>query len=327
MDKDGLKTRTQLGHPRQRSPRIRRHVCMAVLMVGASSWLSGCSFYRDAMSGQRLDQGMTIVLPGIEGESFANGNIARGLESGEVPTAIRIYDWTTGFAPLAILHLRDSARHRAQAKKLAEEIVHYQLLYPGRPVYLVGHSGGGAMSLLTLEALPRNHRVTGVFLLAAAISPEYDVESALSRTEYGIWNFYSPLDATFLIAGTSLAGTVDGRWEASAGAFGFKYDDQPTGASGPRLTQVPYRPEMLLSQNPGGHLGPTFPGFVRKYVAPEIVGMTREKTDRRILQETSRAHLAVPSSIPYAPDGPEPQSTPYQRATYQQFESPYRRRE
>lgn len=258
----------------------------AAFICGAMN-LTGCSFYRDSTDLHRLDQGLTIVLPGIEGESIFNGNIARGLESGEVSTAIRIHDWTTGVAPLALVHLRDRGRHRRQADTVARQIVTYQQIYPDRPVFLVGHSGGAALSLLVLEALPPEHRVAGVFMLAAAISPDFDIEHALTRTEHGIWNHYSPLDVPLLVAGTSLAGTIDGQWSASAGATGF---DLETGENplSPQLFQVPYRPEMLLASNPGGHMGPTFPSYVRRYVAPEIVRITNEQNEkRRLVQDKS----------------------------------------
>jgi pimeloyl-ACP methyl ester carboxylesterase len=256
---------------------------LCAIVVSASI---GCaSFYTNSISQSRLDHGLTIVLPGIEGNSLANGNIARGLESSEVATAIQIHDWTTGFAPLFLVHLRDGRRHRREAEELADQIVDYQLIYPDRPVYLVGHSGGGAMALLTLESLPADHQVTAVFLLAPAISPKYPIQQVLPKTELGIWNYYSALDFPLLIAGTTVAQTVDGRNSPSAGALGFRYDDsEPVKSQSPRLKQVPYDPSMIALRHAGGHFGWTDPAFIRIHIAPVIIDHEATQT-RRVRRE------------------------------------------
>ena len=43
---------------------------------------------------ERLQHGLVLVLPGIEGESCINHNIAHGLADGGVSSAIEIFDWT-----------------------------------------------------------------------------------------------------------------------------------------------------------------------------------------------------------------------------------------
>jgi pimeloyl-ACP methyl ester carboxylesterase len=161
------------------------------------------------------------VLPGIEGQSFINQSIAQGLADGGVEAAIEIYDWTTGIILLFLYHLRGWRRNVKQAERLARRIVDYRTTYPGRPIYLIGHSGGGALSVLTLERLPPGTTVTGAVLLNAALSPRYDLTSALSHVETKIWNFRSIFDLFFVGIGTVLAGTVDGRHACDAGRFSF----------------------------------------------------------------------------------------------------------
>ena len=108
---------------------------------------------KNLMTPERLSQGYVIVLPGIEGRSFLNRSIVRGLVAANVPYAIEIHDWTYG--PLGYFcNLRDKRRHRSQADEIAGKIVRYRETHPRQPVYLVGHSGGGAMTLFTLERLP-----------------------------------------------------------------------------------------------------------------------------------------------------------------------------
>src|SRR5260221_4327757 len=113
----------------------------------------------DLRTPERLEKGLVLVLPGIEGQSLLNHGIARGLADGGVISAIEIFDWTTGVILLFLYHLRGSRRHKAQAEKIARRVVEYQRNYPGRPVHLVGHSGGGAMAGLALEHLPAEVKV------------------------------------------------------------------------------------------------------------------------------------------------------------------------
>jgi pimeloyl-ACP methyl ester carboxylesterase len=232
----------------------------------------GCAYFAQHATPQRLDQGFAVVLPGIEGESVFNSNIAQGLIHGGVESAVEVHDWTTGHFSLFLVHLRHLKRNRDQAENLARKIVEYQDRYPDRPVYLIGHSGGGGMALLTLEALPTDRKVTGVILLAAAVSRTFDLRKALSKTERGIWNFYSPGDFIFLIAGTTLFGTYDGKHEPAAGAFGFKepagLDDAGRNLYHSRLHQVPFNLRMITSGNWGGHFGPSWIRFSKNYLAP-----------------------------------------------------------
>ncbi len=150
---------------------------------------------------------LVLVLPGIEGESFLNHNIARGLADGGVESAIEIFDWTTGIILLFLYHLRGKRRHISQADRLVHRIVAYRQSHPGRPVHLVGHSGGAAMIVLTLERLPLEYNVSCAVLLQSALSPDHDLTTALERTERGIWNVRSVLDVFFLGVGTWITGT------------------------------------------------------------------------------------------------------------------------
>lgn len=229
----------------------------------------------DLRTPERLKQGLVLVLPGIEGRSFLNHNIARGLAEGGVASSIEVFDWTTGNILLFLYHLRGRRRHGREAERLVERIVAYRQSHPGRPVDLVGHSGGAAMVVLALEQLPPEHSVRCALLLQSAMSPDYDLTAALERTERGIWNFRSVFDMLFLGAGTWLAGTLDGRHHAAAGMVGFR---QPAtlGAAGKqlyatKLHDVAFHPAMIADFHVGGHLSVTSRPFVARTVAPLLL--------------------------------------------------------
>src|SRR5690606_5206594 len=123
----------------------------------------------ELMSPERQQRGYTIILPGIEGHSFLNRRIRRGLVEAGVPYAIEIHDWTRRL-PRAISNLRSRRLHQRQSQIIQEKILTYQSRWPHQPVSLVGHSGGGAMALRVLADLPKQATISGAVLLGAAIS-------------------------------------------------------------------------------------------------------------------------------------------------------------
>jgi len=233
-----------------------------------------CSDFEEWLSPARAAKGYTIVLPGVEGTSCRNISIARGLVEAGHPAAIEVRDWTTGNVLLWPYHLMGLERNQKQAQEIARQIVAYQDHYPGRPVTLIGHSGGAAMAVLTLEALPADRQVTQAVLLAAAIAPDHDLSIALARTERGIINFYSHGDVGHLVLGTIALGTIDRRHTMSAGASGFRMppylSEEQRQLYESRLQQIPYRLTMLRSCNLGGHFSVTNSKFVTEWVAPRL---------------------------------------------------------
>ena len=247
------------------------------------SSIVGCGSPKELRSESRLRRGYIIVLPGVEGRSALNSNVAWGLVKGGVQEAIEIHDWTVMPTFLAAgVNLRVSANHEREARKIAGKIADYQAKYPGRPVHIIGHSGGGGVAIYVLESLPIQNKITSAILLAPAVSPNYDLRQALRRTRQGIWNFYSPYDIGFLGVGTSLAGTIDGQLTKSAGAIGFTL---PWGLSnddrklyGDRLYQQKYNSKMAQSGHTGDHCGWANPNFVATWLAPLIKSQAQPTT-------------------------------------------------
>lgn len=244
-------------------PRWRRFFrglgCWLTFLVAPLGWFVRGRFVR-RLEPDRLDHGLVLILPGIEGRSFLNISLMQGLIDGGVPYGMEIVDWTTGNKFLALYHLRSWRRNVRQAAQLAERIVDYQRTHPGRPVWIIGHSGGAGLTMLTLAALPEGTRVTGVILLAAALSPGFDLSAAMSKVERGIWSYHSWNDWIFVGLGTTLFGTMDGWHMPGAGMLGFR--------ARPGLVQVAYHPVMIRHFNLGGHFGCVHRVFVEEHLAP-----------------------------------------------------------
>ncbi|MCG8404744.1 MAG: hypothetical protein MI923_06055 [Phycisphaerales bacterium] len=235
------------------------------------SW--GC--LSDLSTPERRKKGLVIVLPGIEGRSVWNYNLARGLNDGGIDCAIELFPWGTKVPGGFLLNLADEHRNRIEAERLRDYLIRYQQTHPGRSVHLVGHSGGAGLAVMATERLPLDAPVTSVTLLAAAISPSYDLRSALRRTELGILNCYSGRDSILLGPGTILVGTIDRQHVEAAGKVGF---DQPDvlskGDEGlfKKLRQVPWTPPLRQVGHDGGHFGWTNRHFVRNWLAPSMKG-------------------------------------------------------
>ncbi len=227
----------------------------------------------DVNTPERMAQGYVIVLPGIEGHSYFNRSVVRGLLQAELPYGIEVFDWTTGYRGLGLYHLKSRRLHQLAIASLTTKIVDYRNQHPVAPVYVIGHSGGGALSMVLLAQLPAQVSVTGAILLGPALSPWYDVVPALSRTTQGAWNFSSWGDAFFLGVGTTVAGTLDGWHVPAAGMIGFSQHvhAKVRAAGTPPLREMPYRMQYAQHYNLAGHLGYTAPAFAAAVIAPLLL--------------------------------------------------------
>lgn len=221
------------------------------------------------MTSERLAQGLVLVLPGIEGRSWFNRSIVRGLLDAGVPYGIDIHDWTWRW-PLFLYNLRSRRLHERQSTRIAERITAYRDNHPEQPVYLVGHSGGGGMALFAIERLPAGTTVSGAILLGCALSPRFNLQPALGRIQRGIWNVTSFGDFLFVGLGTWVCGTIDGRHSVSAGMIGFETSGLPDEFRA-KLHELPYRREYVRHLHLAGHFGYTARRFVKQYIAPHLL--------------------------------------------------------
>ena len=241
-----------------------KHV--TIMLLASAALAAGCGVTNDKyLTPERLDCGLVVILPGIEGEGTFSHRIRTGLLRAGVSSALPIYSWGRPI-PLAgpLLNQMDVIGNRLAAAGIARFIMDYQDNHPDRPVYLIGHSGGGGVAVFAAEALPEDRKIDGVILLSASLSKIYDLSKALKRCRQGIANFYSDRDVGLLGFGTTFFGNVDGIRGPSAGLTGF--DKKPAG-----LYEIPWRREMSSTGNHGGHADSTQPRFIRAYVADWVL--------------------------------------------------------
>ncbi len=243
----------------------------------------GCTTKGSYVDEARLDRGLVIVLPGMDGASYVNRLITKGLVRGGVNYAIELHDWTLAGRWTMLYNLRAEKRNRRKALDIVDRITEYQLAHPGRPVFLVGQSAGAGMAAWIAEAMGEGSDIDGIVMLASALSPQYRLEGALARSRRGIVNFHSRMDCMFLGLGTTIFGTCDGRYTSAAGRKGFEIPDGG-GTEGlyEKLHQVAWSRGMFALGNLSGHVTSTAPAYIAEYVAPLIKA---EKWDEQLIAE------------------------------------------
>jgi len=249
----------------------------SLLIAAGAACLAGCGGTgQPFMTNDRLDKGLVIVLPGIHGRLWLSEDIMDGLNKGGIDQGIEIYDWTYHGHWLPFYNLGAVERNHQVAKDIAAHIHDYQQAHPGRPVTLVGYSGGGPLAVWVAESMPKEPgcpaaRLDGVILLSTPLVPTYDLSAALDASRKGIVSFHSARDMVYLGMGTLIFGTMDLHHVVSAGNVGFSPPDSPGDRPAyQRLFQVEYSDRMANYGYMGTHLSIGAPSFIAAYIAPLV---------------------------------------------------------
>ncbi|MDD4891280.1 MAG: hypothetical protein PHU85_15270 [Phycisphaerae bacterium] len=245
-------------------------LAVAALLAGGCQ-LNGKPYVTPA----RMDHGLILILPGIEGPSPNSGGIRNGLMDAGLPQAMEIYNWGGLGGGAYAFHIDKS---RKKAGEIVARIELYRQWHPGQPVVVIGHSGGGAIAVFVADAMGEGVRLrkgkplSGLVTLAPAVSPTYNLSEAMIGCGGRMLNCYTSTDVGLRTL-TTLGRNFDGVPGATAGQSGFKL---PEGAPEARreafdnLRQIEWSASMMKQGNVGGHSGWTSPKWVAKELAPII---------------------------------------------------------
>ncbi len=230
--------------------------------------LAGCQ--RPRPNAEQLDEGLIIMLAGIEGGWLNMSEAQRGFRLANVSQAIEQYRWHHSMWPFT--NLMDSEANARSAHKLADHITQYAQTYPDRPIDLVGYSGGGGIAILAAEELPDDITLRHIILIHAAISPDYDLTDALHHTHGNLINVHSRWDWFMVGLGTRVFGTIDRQFGPSAGMIGFNLDKAcPNPQDRSRIIQSPWSFDDLKNRRWGGHFAIHLFGINHNYIAPYLL--------------------------------------------------------
>jgi len=209
-----------------------------------------------------------LHLPGIGGKMRIDRYMVQGLRDSELDADIEVYDWTAGDPGIDALLAYE--RNREQAKHVAKMIGEKFREDPRRRITVTGHSGGAGLAAWALEKLPDDVQIDSLVLLAPALSPKYDLTSALRHVRGKVYVFTSPLDIAVLGIGTKVFGTIDGVHTEAAGKVGFIRPNGADEAQYAKIVPLPYRREWMRFGNIGDHIGPMKTAFAREVLGPVL---------------------------------------------------------
>ena len=254
------------GQPMSRFPEVTGLVFLTL------AFSAGCAVVPYATTASArppgVSQGAIFVANGAGGSNATTQSLERALEEEHLPLSVQTLAWSYGYG-MIVLDQRDGANAHDAGLKLALSVLAYRRQFPGKAVYLLGHSAGSAVILAAAEELPPAS-VDRIVLLAPSVSANHDIRPALRAARLGMHVFYSWRDVAFLGLGTALVGTPDGFGEAAAGRVGFRSRVESTAdaALAAKLHQHAWDPGVEWTGNRGGHFGTQADKYLRAYVVP-----------------------------------------------------------
>ncbi|MDD4891955.1 MAG: hypothetical protein PHU85_18705 [Phycisphaerae bacterium] len=216
--------------------------------------------------------GKVYYLDGIGCYGFGRDEVPSGFIQAGYRGDVEYWNWSATGTPLDQL---GGPFIRAKGAELAKLIQLYQQTYPGRPVSLIGLSGGTGVAVFACEYLPEGVCVDEVILVASSLSNSYNLTKALRHIRGGVTLYQTSGDLA-LGVGARLTGPIDGSPLATcAGITGFV---PPGGLSGEerslysRVTNVAYSASFSALGFDGGHTSAvSSPAFVRYKFAPVVM--------------------------------------------------------
>jgi pimeloyl-ACP methyl ester carboxylesterase len=213
---------------------------------------------------------VVFVANGAGDSRSLSQNLVQVVQETSAPLQVETVHWSLG-PRRVVADQVDHNNHLSRGRELALQADRYRRSYPDRRIYFTGHSAGCAVVLAAAEALPADS-VDGIILLAPAVSPKYNLRSALRATRCSLDVFYSKRDRWVLGMGMAIVGTTEGDSNRAAGQYGFKPDITEPGDAVlyAKLRQHPWDPALEWSGHNGGHHGYQV-GFLRAYILPILL--------------------------------------------------------
>jgi hypothetical protein len=237
--------------------------------------LVGCSTERAAVDPEPRQapaappaQAYLLHLPGIGGHMAIDDNLIAGLKQGNLNAEMTIYNWAG--EDRGIVALGSTTRHAEQAARVAELITKVHRADPRRRIIITSHSAGTGIAVWALEQLPPDIQIDTLLMMQSALSPKYDLSSALAHVHGCAYSLWSPLDPV-VGGGTKLLGTVDRVQTEAAGHVGFKEPRTADAAQYRKLTQFEYQESWMRYGDIGDHIGPMRRSFAKNMLAPLLI--------------------------------------------------------
>ncbi len=243
--------------------RMRKRSGIAVILTAWSTLLAGCeAWFPLPPATDEYNRGLVLLYPGSFNTTSEMIGFYYGLKEGGVDQAIEVVKWAA-FLDHMIDPEGAQVRIAARAHEEAARIKAYAEAHPGRPITLVGYSGGAWFAVATAERLDPSVSVDRILMMSPAIRRDYDLTAALAKTRLGAVCFWSPLD-TFTVTIAATFNLADSTKSEPAATFSFDMDDT-------RLHEIEYDPAWREYGYYGEHEEYLLlVGWIAEFVAPWV---------------------------------------------------------
>jgi len=213
------------------------------LLLGLALVAAGCRTVQP-LPPDATRVGKVLLLPGVGNLRCELAGMSEMLTTAYPGLSVEVRIWGTPRQDHQ--NLRDHENHWRVAGDIAAELTAYAREHPDHTIDVVGYSGGGAMALFTVAALPEGVSIDRLVLIAPAISRPFPIESEVMPKVKDFAVLYSSVLDRPVSFGTLLFGTMDRRRQFSAGWCGFW-------RKVPRLLHVRWSPARIQERHWGGH--------------------------------------------------------------------------
>src|SRR5215207_6842039 len=129
--------------------------CLLVTVAGCASAAPRPNVTHPPMPPAAPAKAVVFVANGSGDFRTVTANLNEVVAGQRVPLQIETVTWSRGFGRYLTDHV-DHANQLDEGHRLACRVAAYRQAYPGRKVYLIGHSAGCAVVLAATELLPPN---------------------------------------------------------------------------------------------------------------------------------------------------------------------------
>ncbi len=107
-------------------PAIANRLILPALLLLPAALPVGCNTANEPpwVTPERMDNGLVLLLPGVEGPSYYTASVRQGLERGNLGYALEIHDWT--WPGLGMWFAIDEPGARNRAQLVADRVAGYR---------------------------------------------------------------------------------------------------------------------------------------------------------------------------------------------------------
>ncbi len=221
-----------------------------------------------------LNREFVVILDGVGGFQFVPLLARKVLRESGSAIGSTWFRWQVPIPGFILADLMWRRRNAVMAARLARRMLSLRRKHPNATIHMVAFSGGTGIAVFALERLRGRVPIETLILACPAISNRYHLGLAMRGVKRA-YALISHRDRWILGWGTRLFGTMDRRYERSAGLVGFIRPSDLSSADRDaysRIREIHWSPEFRGDGHAGGHTGWAHVPFLRRHLSALLAG-------------------------------------------------------